>query len=125
MDKLKRVLSGRDAEEPSGLSEVTLRSPGTCRPSGRGEPHAGDRAVVAERRVAAAQWPVEKEAAEGGDPGPPPERHRGPSARLGRRRDRPAPPQPVVGPPAPRGGAGRGYRGRSSAGAGLRTFTCA
>lgn len=26
MDKLKRVLSGRDAEEPSGLSEVTLRA---------------------------------------------------------------------------------------------------
>lgn len=34
MDKLKRVLSGRDAEEPSRLDEVTLRSPYTCLPSG-------------------------------------------------------------------------------------------
>ncbi|NWY37107.1 SFT2B protein, partial [Sylvia atricapilla] len=30
MDKLKRVLSGRDAEEPSGLAEVALR----CRAGG-------------------------------------------------------------------------------------------
>lgn len=28
MDKLKRVLSGRDAEEPSGLAEVALPPPG-------------------------------------------------------------------------------------------------
>lgn len=57
MDKLKRVLSGRDAEEPSGLAEVTnarlppapasLPEPGRRRGAGL---RAGAGAAVAERR---------------------------------------------------------------------------
>lgn len=44
MDKLKRVLSGRDAEEPSGLAEVAL--PPRCRVGGPGRPS----------RVCSARW---------------------------------------------------------------------
>lgn len=35
MDKLKRVLSGQDTDDQSGLAEVAPRQPpGTCRPRG-------------------------------------------------------------------------------------------
>lgn len=71
MDKLKRVLSGRDAEEPSGLSEVTLLCPapaslagtGRCAPgpgrqlvSGSWRERSGARVPGPPLNAAAAPW---------------------------------------------------------------------
>lgn len=109
MDKLKRVLSGRDAEEPSGLSEVTLRSPAPA-----SFLVTGGRVPGPGRQLLSGSW---RERSEG--PGAAPQRRRGPFARVGRRRDWAAPLRSVAGPLAPWGGAGRSG---GLSGAGLWTF---
>lgn len=80
MDKLKRVLSGRDTEEPSDLSEVTLGAPYACLPAGGG----GGRCWAAVGgRAAEREWGEEER--KGGEVRPriAPQPGRGPSAPVG------------------------------------------
>lgn len=68
MDKLKRVLSGQDTDDQSGLAEVAPRNPPP--PAGLGEAWPGAPAPRDGGPRAAGAWPGMAAAAARGEPGP-------------------------------------------------------